>query len=80
VIATGIGLALFGLTSKLRSALDESVVPALSAVKEAADTVRGTTEFVGRTAVSPVAKVYGAFAGVKKAVSVLSGLKSREKK
>jgi hypothetical protein len=80
VITTGIGLALFGLTSKLRTALDESVVPALRAVKDAADTVRGTTEFVGRTAVTPVAKVYGTLAGLKKAASVLSGLKGREKK
>ena len=69
-----------GLLGAVRGALDESVVPALSAVKEAADTVRGTTEFVGRTAVAPVAKAYGMFAGIKKGLTVLSGLKGKEKK
>lgn len=68
-----------GLIGAVRGAIDESVVPALSSVKEAADTVRGTTEFVGRNAVAPVVKAYGAFAGIKKALGVLSGLKGREK-
>ncbi len=80
VITTAVGIAIFGMISKLRSLLDESVVPALNSVKEAADTVRGTTEFVGRAAVAPVAKVYGTFAGIKKGLTVLAGLKGKEKK
>jgi hypothetical protein len=79
VITTAVGLASVGLVNKLRSLIDESVAPALGAVKDAADTVRGTTEFVGRTAVAPVAKAYGTFAGVKKGLSVLSGLRGRDK-
>jgi hypothetical protein len=74
-----VGFAAMGLFTKLRSLIDESVAPALGAVKDAADTVRGTTEFVGRTAVAPVAKAYGTFAGLKKGLSVLSGLKGRNK-
>jgi hypothetical protein len=80
VITTALGIGTFGLIGKLRAILDDSVVPALSSVKEAADTVRGTTEFVGRTAVAPVAKAYGTFAGIKKGLTVLSGLKGKEKK
>jgi hypothetical protein len=80
VFMSGIGVAIYGLVKKVQSALDESVVPALNSVKEAADTVRGTTEFVGRTAVAPVAKAYGTFAGVKKALSVLTAIKGRQKK
>jgi hypothetical protein len=68
------------LLRAVRNALDESVVPALSSVREAADTVRGTTEFVGRTAVAPVAKAYGTFAGIKKGLSVLSGLRGQRGK
>jgi hypothetical protein len=79
VITSAVGLASIGLVNKLRSLIDESVAPALGAVKDAADTVRGTTEFVGRTAVAPVAKAYGTFAGLKKGLSVLSGLKGRDK-
>jgi hypothetical protein len=69
-----------GLFGAVRNAIDESVVPALTSVREAADTVRGTTEFVGRTAVTPVAKAYGTYAGIKKGLSVLSGLKGRKSK
>jgi hypothetical protein len=79
VMAIAVGMAAVGLFGKLRSVIDESVAPALGAVKDAADTVRGTTEFVGRTAVAPVAKAYGTFAGLKKGLGVLSGLKGRNK-
>ncbi len=79
VIATAIGLATIGLVGKLRSLVDESVAPALNAVKEAAETIRGTADTVGRTAVTPVARAYGTLSGIKKAFSVLSGLKGRGK-
>jgi hypothetical protein len=78
-ITTAVGLATLGLFNKLRSLIDESLAPTLHSVKDAADTVRGTTEFVGRTAVAPVAKFYGTFAGIKKGLGVLSGLKGRDK-
>ncbi len=79
VMVTAVGMATIGLVGKLRKLVDEAVAPALNAVKDAADTVRSTTDFVGRTAVSPVAKAYGTFAGIKKGLSVLSGLKGRDK-
>ena len=79
VITTAIGLAAIGLFAKLRSLVDESLAPALSAIKDAANSVRSSTDFVGRTAVSPVARAYGTFAGIKKAINVLSGLKGRDK-
>ena len=62
------------LLNSVNSMLDESIKPAVSSIKDAADQVRGTTEFVGRTTVSPIARAYGAVAGVKKGVGVLSGL------
>jgi hypothetical protein len=68
-----------GLIGAVRGALDESVVPALHSVKDAADTVRGTTDFVGRTAVAPIFKAYGTVAGLKKGLSVLGNLKGRGK-
>lgn len=75
IVVLVVGFSLKKLIGTVRTLLDESVAPALSSVKEAADTVRGTTEFVGRTAVSPVAKAYGTFAGIKRGLTVLSGLK-----
>jgi hypothetical protein len=60
--------------------MDESIKPTLGSVQEVANTVRGTTDFVGRTAVAPIAKAYGMFAGVKKGASVLGGLAKRGEK
>jgi hypothetical protein len=77
VVILMVGLMARGLLKRVKELLDESVKPALDSVKDAAQTVRGTTEFIGRTAVTPVARAYGAAAGVKKGLSVLSGLKGR---
>src|SRR5215213_9482688 len=70
-------LTIKGLVKNVNKLLDDSVKPALSSVQDVANTVRGTTDFVGRTTVAPIAKAYGMFAGVKKGASVLSGLKKR---
>jgi hypothetical protein len=66
------------LTASVRQMLDESVRPALWSVRDAAQTVRGTTEFVSHSTVTPVMKVYGAMAGVRKGLSVLTGIRTRK--
>jgi hypothetical protein len=66
--------AVKGLLGKVNTMMDESIKPAVASIKDAADTVRGTTEFVGKTAVTPIARTYGAFAGLRKGLSVLGGL------
>jgi hypothetical protein len=73
-----VGFSVKGLLSNVKGMMDESVKPTLASVKDAADTVRGTTEFVGRNAVTPVVRAYGTVAGVKKGLSVLSGIKGRK--
>ena len=77
IVLVVLGLTLKGLLRSVSDMLDESVKPTMQSIKNAADTVRGTTEFVGRTAVSPIVKTYGAFAGVRKGLGVLSGLSGR---
>jgi hypothetical protein len=69
-----------GLTRSVRQMLDESVRPTLWSVRDAAQTVRGTTEFVSQSAVTPVVKVYGTMAGVRKGLSVLTGMRTRKTK
>src|SRR5262245_22491648 len=73
IILVMVGLTVKGLIGSVRSLLDESVKPTVDSIKGAADTVRGTTEFVGRTAVSPIVKTYGMAAGVRKGLGVLAG-------
>ena len=79
VVTVAVGLTVKGLIKNVNSLLDQSVKPALGSVQEVANTVRGTTDFMGRTTVAPIAKAYGMFAGVKKGAGVLSGLAKRGK-
>lgn len=77
VVTIATGFATMGLVSAVRAMLDDSVKPALESVREAADTVRGTAEFVGKTAVTPILRTYGTVAGVRRGLSVLAGLNKR---
>lgn len=70
-------MAARGLLRNINAMLDDSIRPAVSSIRDAADTVRGTTEFVGKTAASPIVRTYGVFAGVRKGLGVLSGLNRR---
>ena len=78
VVALMIGFTAKGLLNSVRGMMDESVKPTLSSVKDAADTVRGTTEFVGRTAVTPVVRAYGTVVGVKKGLGVLTSFRGKK--
>jgi len=75
VAAVVIGMTVKALLKTVQGLVDEDVKPALHAVRDTADSVRGTTNFVGRTTVQPIAKAYGTVAGVKRGFSVLANLK-----
>ena len=74
VVMVVIGFSVKGLIRSVRGLLDDSVKPTLTSIRDAADTVRGTTEFMGDTAVRPIVKAYGAFAGIKKGLGMLRSL------
>jgi hypothetical protein len=80
VVTLVVGFTAKGLLNAVRDLLNESVKPALESVKTTADTIRGTTEFVGKTAVTPIMRTYGTFAGVRKGLSVLAGFNKRRGK
>ncbi|MGE0687521.1 MAG: hypothetical protein AB7P33_12295 [Dehalococcoidia bacterium] len=75
VVAVIIGMSVKSLIGTVKDMVDTDIKPAVSSVREAAETVRGTTDFVGRTAVQPIAKVYGTMSGVKRGMGVLANLK-----
>jgi hypothetical protein len=79
VFTVVLGLTVKGLIKNVQSLLNDSVKPALSSVTDVANTVRGTTDFVSRTTVTPIVKAYGMFAGVRKGASVLGGFAKRGK-
>jgi len=70
-----IGMTARSLLKTVKEMLDTDIKPAVASVRDAAETVRGTTDFVGRSAVQPIAKVYGTMSGVKRGMTVLSNLK-----
>jgi len=80
IVLVVLGFTVKGLLRSVSEILDDSVKPTMESIKNAADTVRGTAEFVGKTAVSPIVKTYGAFAGLRKGLGVLSGLSGRKGK
>jgi hypothetical protein len=77
IVAIVIGFSVKGLLKKVRELLDENVKPTLDSVKETADTIRGTTEFVSKTAITPMVKTYGTMAGLKKGLSILGKVRGK---
>ena len=77
VFVVVLGLAARALLGATRNLLDNEVTPLISSARATVKTVRGTTNFIGETAANPVIKVYGIAAGVRRGVSVLSGLRGR---
>ena len=80
IVLLMLGFSAKGLFKMVKDMLNESVKPTMESIKDAAESVRGTTEFVGKTAVAPIVRTYGAFAGVRKGLGVLSGLSGRKGK
>ena len=68
-----------GLKNALRDLLQDTVKPTLDSVRDTAKSVRGTTDFVGQTAVRPIIRTYGVLAGVRRGASVLAGLAGRKR-
>lgn len=75
-----IGVVLVLLLWQVRSLtrlLQEEIKPILDSAQETVGTVRGTTNLVSETIVSPAVKIGGFITGVRRAWEVLLGLKQR---
>ncbi len=54
--------------------------PLLGAARQTAENVKGTTSYVSEAAVTPIIRVYGVVAGVRRAAGVLAGLTGADTK
>lgn len=70
-------VVLIALIVLLRRTIKEHAAPALDSLKLTLDNVKGTTEFVGESAVAPIVRVYSIVRGVRAGVSAVSGLPGR---
>lgn len=80
VLTLVLGVAARMLLSALQTLLKEEVTPLLGSARHTVQRVHGTTTFVGETAVAPIIRVYGAVAGTRRAMAVLSGLAGRRRR
>ncbi|MBE7518612.1 MAG: hypothetical protein HS107_05140 [Thermoflexaceae bacterium] len=77
LLAAVLIIVLILLAVTLRRVLRENAAPAIDSLKDTIDSVRGTTEFVGETAVSPIIRAYSVVKGVRSGVSAVTNLSNR---
>jgi hypothetical protein len=71
IIVTALaGTAAVGAFKAARRLIDDGIKPTV-------DNMRGTVTFVSDTAVTPIVRAYGFYAGVRRGLGVLSGLSKR---
>jgi len=74
VITIVLGLLLRSLLKKSNSVLDDNVRPLLDSARSTTNQVKGTATFVSEAAVTPIIRVNGVAAGVRRAAGVIAGL------
>lgn len=67
-----VGAAVRALVADVKRAIREGILPTAQALREAVNTIRGTTGYLGQTALSPLMRVYAAVAALRKASGMLS--------
>ncbi|MCA9821761.1 MAG: hypothetical protein R3C29_10460 [Dehalococcoidia bacterium] len=82
IVWLGVAIAVLFLILTIRRLLRENVVPAVDSLKGTLDNVKGTSEFVGETAVAPIVRVYSIVRGVRSGLGAVTGIgdKLRRKK
>ena len=79
IVTVVLGLASRALLGTVRSVLKDDLGPLFESAQQTVQTVRGTTAFIGEKAVSPIIRVYGVFAGARRAIGVVTGVVGRRK-
>jgi hypothetical protein len=71
--------ALVFLVFTIRRLVKDNAAPAIDSLRGTLDQVKGTTEFVGESAVAPIVRVYSIVRGVRSGVSSLKAVPDRVK-
>lgn len=77
VLACVLLVALIAVALSVRRAVDQKVVPLLDSTRDLVDEVRGTTEFVSESAVTPIIRVYSVVSGLRRGLDTLGSLGGR---
>ena len=79
LVTVALGFLGTGIMGRVKSILRDNVQPATENARATAENIRGTVSYVSETAVKPVVKVYGAAAGARRFVGVVSRFAGRGK-
>lgn len=71
-VAVGLYFAVRKLTRAVQDLLADPVRPTLDELREAVHNVRGTSEFVADTTVSPIIRTMAAVRGVRRGIGVIA--------
>lgn len=74
-----LGLTARSLMSTIQTLLKGEVAPLLDSIRLSAQRIQGTTAFIGETAVGPIIRVYGVFAGARRMFGALSGITGKRR-
>ena len=77
VLACILLAVLIGTALAVRRAVNKNVVPLLDSTRDLVDEVRGTAEFVGESAVTPIIRVYSIVSGIRRGLDSLGSLGGR---
>ena len=77
VLACVLLAVLIGVALSVHRAMNQKVVPLLDSTRDLVDEVRGTAEFVGESAVTPIIRVYSVVSGIRKGLDSLGSLSGR---
>jgi hypothetical protein len=80
VAAVVLGLAAKALLGAVQTLVKDDVTPLVKSAQGTVQRVQGTATFVSETTVSPIIRVYGVFAGTRRAIGVLSGVAGRRRR
>ena len=70
-------IVLIGVALSVRRAVNQKVVPLIDSTRDLVDEVKGTAEFVGESAVTPIIRVYSIVSGIRKGLDSLGSLGGR---
>ena len=77
IVWLAVAIAVLIVVLTVRGVIKNNAAPALDSLKETLDNVKGTTEFVGETAVAPIVRVYSIVRGVRSGLGAVTGIGSR---
>ncbi|HLB29284.1 MAG TPA: hypothetical protein VJM69_04035 [Dehalococcoidia bacterium] len=77
-VTLAVGIAVRSLIGNVQQTLQSGVNPLLASAQDTANSVRGATRFITDTAVAPVIRLYSFYAGLRRGLGVLTGLRRRK--